>query len=185
MPQHTLAAAAAEEHTEGGRLHRQRRERTRGRVEKGGCERRCATATGGTSPVLTCARGAALCPSSVAVSLLSLSLHSMSAPAPAAAAAAAGAGVAAAGSGSHVRRDLLLGIEAGVQAQWEAARLFDAEAKDAKTRKLEDKFLATFPYPYSQCGRSNARRRASFDVGLRSVSDRSLACVLCACRPTQ
>jgi len=74
----------------------------------------------------------------------------MSAPAPAAA-AAAGAGAAAAaasGGSSHVRRDALLNIEAAVQAQWEAARLFDAEAGDAKTRKLDDKFLATFPYPY-------------------------------------
>ena len=67
--------------------------------------------------------------------------------------AAAAAAAPAAGAGDakpSFRRDALLSIEADVQKQWEAARIFDAEAKDASTRKLEDKFLATFPYPYSQ-----------------------------------
>jgi valyl-tRNA synthetase len=35
-----------------------------------------------------------------------------------------------------------------VQARWESAHLWEAEAKEAKTRQLTDKYLATFPYPY-------------------------------------
>jgi hypothetical protein len=79
----------------------------------------------------------------------------MAAPAttPAVAAAVAAAGAAAPAAAEvrpSVRRDTLLEIERGVQQAWEAAKIFEAEAKDAKTRKLEDKYLATFPYPYSQ-----------------------------------
>lgn len=65
----------------------------------------------------------------------------------AAPAAAAGAATPA-GEKPSYRRDFLLDIESKVQTQWEAAKLWEADAKDSKTRKLEDKYLATFPYPY-------------------------------------
>jgi hypothetical protein len=50
-----------------------------------------------------------------------------------------------------------------VQQKWEEAQIFQADAKDAATRKLDDKFLATFPYPYSQSpsAQSDATRRAA------------------------
>ena len=46
------------------------------------------------------------------------------------------------------RRDLLVDIESRVQQRWEAAQIWETEAADAKTRKPEEKYLATFPYPY-------------------------------------
>jgi len=46
------------------------------------------------------------------------------------------------------RRDQLLDIERKVQKEWEEAKVFDVEAGDAKTRDPQDKYLATFPYPY-------------------------------------
>ena len=83
----------------------------------------------------------------------------MAAPAPAAAAAAAAP--AAGEARPSFRRDALLDIERSVQQKWEEAQIFQADAKDAATRKLDDKFLATFPYPYSQSrsAQSDATRR--------------------------
>lgn len=44
------------------------------------------------------------------------------------------------------RRDTLLSIEASAQSRWEAAHVFEEDAGDAG---VGEKFLATFPYPYS------------------------------------
>lgn len=84
----------------------------------------------------------------------------MAAPAAAAAAAAA---PAAGEARPSFRRDALLDIERSVQHKWEEAQIFQADAKDAATRKLDDKFLATFPYPYSQSrsAQSDATGRAA------------------------
>jgi hypothetical protein len=74
----------------------------------------------------------------------------MSAPSASAASAAGAAAASSSDAKPTFRRDQLLAWEREVQAQWEAAHLFEATAGDACTRKPEDKFLATFPYPYSQ-----------------------------------
>lgn len=69
----------------------------------------------------------------------------MSAPAAAPAAVAAAGAVDAKPS---YRRDLLVEIEQKVQSRWESAKIWESDSKDAATRKPEDKFFASFPYPY-------------------------------------
>ncbi|KAJ3373383.1 cytosolic leucyl tRNA synthetase [Allomyces arbusculus] len=46
---------------------------------------------------------------------------------------------------STVKRDTLMALEAEMQAQWEAAKLFEADVPADMTKP---KFHATFPYPY-------------------------------------
>lgn len=48
---------------------------------------------------------------------------------------------------SFARRDHLLSIERQVQSAWDAAKVFNVEAGPVD-RNPEDKYLATFPYPY-------------------------------------
>ncbi|GJP49314.1 hypothetical protein CLOM_g8539 [Closterium sp. NIES-68] len=55
------------------------------------------------------------------------------------------------GAKSHVRRDLLLQIQAAVQKQWEEEKVFEATAKDGAapgSGPRDDRFFGNFPYPY-------------------------------------
>ncbi|CAI7887242.1 unnamed protein product [Closterium sp. NIES-53] len=55
------------------------------------------------------------------------------------------------GAKSHVRRDLLLQIQAAVQKQWEEEKVFEAAAKEgaaAGSGPRHDRFFGNFPYPY-------------------------------------
>jgi len=53
-------------------------------------------------------------------------------------------------AGSFARRDRLLEIERAQQAAWETMKLYesDADQVDEKGSSADDKFFATFPYPY-------------------------------------
>jgi hypothetical protein len=95
----------------------------------------------GSCPIVQCAL---LADPPLALVVLGLTVQfTMSAPA-----AAAPAAASSTDPKPSARRDLLVDIESRVQQRWESAQLWEANARDAATRKLEDKYLATFPYPY-------------------------------------
>lgn len=53
------------------------------------------------------------------------------------------------GPAPTTRRDALLSIEQRVQAQWAQSSVYDVDIHDdALPRATDDKYFATFPYPY-------------------------------------
>jgi leucyl-tRNA synthetase len=82
-------------------------------------------------------------------------------------------GSAAAAPRPTKRRDALLVLQEAAQAKWGAAAMFEEDAPDA-TGAGEEKFLATFPYPYSNgflhLGHAFTVSKAEFAVGYKRLT---------------
>src|SRR5262249_44124885 len=51
-------------------------------------------------------------------------------------------------SKNTIKRDTLCVLEQRMQQKWQEERIFEQDAPSASTDSKQEKFMATFPYPY-------------------------------------